>query len=986
MLISQILMLLDDPGELDRDLVRDVAAEYAEAVVAVNERLGQIGALLNRGLRGEALQSAEREPRVLDLVAELDFPGLDRWTEILRELGLQAPPRLRMSIAQDVDRAFDEQAGLEGLLRKHRLLALGRAPLSQRMDVLRAIRQQDPLNPVWNEDLEAWERARLTQIAGEVKGLQRAGNRAGLIALQRELAKPWLLASARSLRTQVQQATQSVEGIWATNELQQVSVRLHNALVALDVEAGSAARAEWQQLLPLARLAGDHPLHQSAAEALHWLAEEDHRVRADQAFSGALDKLEKVLDRRGPLTDLDRVWYEVQKFEREIPALLQDRATRLKQDLENAGQRRSRTIVALVSLGLVAVAVLAGITLQRRSARSAVTDGLASLTAARDSGSFETARRIHEGFPDSVRNDPAVVALWTELEGRARQEENRVREFAAALQRAEEPGLDNPRFDLIEEAKRLAVTDAEQERAIGLERQAQRRQTDLLAERSNRFRTELDALTTRLAALERGGGSIPSAQMSEVREQLESLLNGHSGTFLRSYPKVNPVDLNRIPPLIQRIDSHFAGLAALEQQRKSLAQLASGIGNPDAFFAGLQQARDSTQDPAVRADLESSLEESGDWRGFLAWQALAARPDWESLALTSRETAESLLAELAETEQQHPGFVFSSLAQPAAGYLALKAALEPEEAVRERLTEWLSSQELGQLYVVVVEDGGSQRRYYSKLPPEQDERALKFKYFDNLQLLDETPRTQLLNLGGVKYHGLAPHVRIVRRLREKLEQESTRLPELSLELVRIIMNDQPGEGEIAADPVVRVILLEKVLEECKLTDLSLERVTTLVRKEASQTMASRADWVEPDNENAEVRRQGCSVFLERHRSLGETLATAIADEHQKVTRLGAWIRQTGYHWAGYVAPVETGGIGVHWRHPPRGNMQLFAVMRDGDPEGKIQMKPIGRVVDSRWEPGPASLLRTGRPVFCRVEDVDQFQPESGDPAAAGSSK
>ena len=73
------------------------AAAYAQACAEVNERLVRCQRLLQQGLRSEAIQLAEIEPRLLDSVAVLDFPERPAWDElagcIRAARGGQAPRR-----------------------------------------------------------------------------------------------------------------------------------------------------------------------------------------------------------------------------------------------------------------------------------------------------------------------------------------------------------------------------------------------------------------------------------------------------------------------------------------------------------------------------------------------------------------------------------------------------------------------------------------------------------------------------------------------------------------------------------------------------------------------------------------------------------------------------------------------------------------------------------------------------------------------------
>ena len=134
----------------------------------MNQRLRQVGQLLKRGLRGEALQLTEEEPNLLDFVGMLDFPELPAWRELLKRWGMAPPPALLIDLAADINQAYADQQPLESLLKQHRLLALARAPLAARTRILRQIRQADAANMAWEEDLKILETARIRQLDQEI--------------------------------------------------------------------------------------------------------------------------------------------------------------------------------------------------------------------------------------------------------------------------------------------------------------------------------------------------------------------------------------------------------------------------------------------------------------------------------------------------------------------------------------------------------------------------------------------------------------------------------------------------------------------------------------------------------------------------------------------------------------------------------------------------------------------------------------------------
>ena len=182
------------------DFLRSAAADYSVACDDVNERLRRCGALLRQGLRSEAIQLADIEPNLLDLVATLDFPERRQWEEVAQFYGIVPSAPLLFDVAADLNEAYAIEQPMADLLRQHRLLALARGPLKQRIGTLRSLIQADENNPVWRDDLQTFETERLKELQHEVADALEAGDLATIATLDDELrADGWSSSPPASL-------------------------------------------------------------------------------------------------------------------------------------------------------------------------------------------------------------------------------------------------------------------------------------------------------------------------------------------------------------------------------------------------------------------------------------------------------------------------------------------------------------------------------------------------------------------------------------------------------------------------------------------------------------------------------------------------------------------------------------------------------------------------------------------------------------------
>lgn len=125
-LIDQIRLALQSGDHGRNGRLAGLASAYATACHDATQRLGRCHRLLQQGLRSEAIQLAESEPKLLDAIAALDFPERPEWDDLVQMHDLPMAPRLPIEPARLLNEAYAEENPLQDLLRRHRRLALQR--------------------------------------------------------------------------------------------------------------------------------------------------------------------------------------------------------------------------------------------------------------------------------------------------------------------------------------------------------------------------------------------------------------------------------------------------------------------------------------------------------------------------------------------------------------------------------------------------------------------------------------------------------------------------------------------------------------------------------------------------------------------------------------------------------------------------------------------------------------------------------------------
>ncbi|MES2594572.1 MAG: hypothetical protein V4662_04515 [Verrucomicrobiota bacterium] len=124
--------------------VETAATTYARLCTEASARLERIAAMLEKGSDYQAIQAAEEEPPLLDLIAVLSFGGEKAWLDFCQAHQLPIAPKLDAKTVQALDRLY-----AQGVTANHPLYKDFRAAVLSREDdrALRIIRTILKLNP-----------------------------------------------------------------------------------------------------------------------------------------------------------------------------------------------------------------------------------------------------------------------------------------------------------------------------------------------------------------------------------------------------------------------------------------------------------------------------------------------------------------------------------------------------------------------------------------------------------------------------------------------------------------------------------------------------------------------------------------------------------------------------------------------------------------------------------------------------------------------
>ena len=496
-IVDQIRGLVQATDLTRSERLETLASAYAEACSEVNQRLGRCQRLLQQGLRSEAIQLAETEPKLLDAVASLDFRERAEWDELVSMYGMASAPKLQVEAAGFLNEAYAQEEPLQELLRSHRRLATQRSALRSRIAVMRKLAAQDPNNVVWTDDLRGFEKARFRQIQVEAAEAVRLHDDTHMNRLLSEIqGQTWVESPPRVLVQALTKADAQLRGQQTRSALADLETRLTDAFTARDPIRGRIVRQEWLAQVASSPLGPGDPIRERVAPALQWLEDEDGRVAAEHAYEDAVAALVGALDDPGfiPAAELERLIHAVLQFGHGLPEALQRRcASRLK-TAEATQTRRFRLITAASAAGVILASSLVFYLVWSHIRGGQAAQAAIALTDLLELGELDQAGSFLKKLE---ARDPALLAYPGMLEARQRLESVQAKEteralfFDKALREAEQSPLAATEPKSLGTARSLARRETEKQSLALL---IQRRETALRAEQDKQERSSALAL------------------------------------------------------------------------------------------------------------------------------------------------------------------------------------------------------------------------------------------------------------------------------------------------------------------------------------------------------------------------------------------------------------------------------------------------------------------------------------------------------------
>lgn len=340
--VTEVRGVLRSGNQTLTDQLRELSGQFAQVCASAANRLQRCEEYVFQGRRSEAVQLAEAQPVLMDVLAAINFPERPQWDELTAMYSLPAAPAVDAGRAAAVNKAFAELQPLQTHLREHRRLALQQAPVLERLGILRRLFGSDPNNPVWPQQIKAFEAIRIRELQPEFDDAVRRNDVEETVGIWRELTQiPWvdppvdLIESARGVIGQFLRQK-------ARSNLRALSVELQNAMKARDVVAARALHDRWDQECLQADLGPGDKLAKDANRPLAWLKDME-------------SLLSKLRDRNLDDEDIHYQYWVMDRWQKYLPNDLENAYQERVKQMAQSSVMRERLIVVGAIIGCLVV-------------------------------------------------------------------------------------------------------------------------------------------------------------------------------------------------------------------------------------------------------------------------------------------------------------------------------------------------------------------------------------------------------------------------------------------------------------------------------------------------------------------------------------------------------------------------------------------------------------------------------------------------------
>lgn len=963
-LVKRIQQTLVLPTEPDEDELIELSGQHEDYVETVTDRLEQIASYLDRGLLSEAIDLAEIEPNVSETVAVLDFPECDDWNILLNRHRVQGVPSLPLDVIELLNDAYTRSASAEKLVQRFRTLSLARAPIGDRIEVLKRLAKRDPENDLWAENVAVYEDHRLKGLQDELDKLTQDKDLAGLAKLNSVLHEEWTVPVPASLKEEVTAAYRELQAVESRLRLAPIADKLSAAFSEFDLEEAKRLLPQYRELEESARLPANHDITIVANPAIQWIENELAKEQQQEQRDSAIQDLERELNNPNSSHDrLQAIYTRATSTGEAVPPELEARlADRIKADAAAAGRKRTASIVGLIAfVALAAVGI--GYAIYHMNFNSEVrthAERLGGLMKTAEqvgdlTGPNDYLSQLQEKSP-AVLTTPEFVDLKSQLAALGNSEANRVARIEELIESAKPAAsgaswaLFEPAYDNLDAAMRLVKNNNEKARVEAEDIRIRAAEANLQKTADGEFTVALTEVTNELET-----AADDLSKLTPAIEKLRGLTNqGHVSNALRQ----------KALTLLDQSDERRSVMLTNIEIANDLEKITASVGDEAKFAETLRLF--CTSHPKAARSSDFRIVESAErklWTAVSEFNALLDQfRDIKVTDITSG-VARSLVNRYEDYVAEYGEYPAPTLLEERLAALKAIAAREPEddEAISRTLENIFESPLMRDCYFLARTDG---KTFYCKEAPDVRASSIRLEFFEDTVGKRQSGDSVRLDLAVKPYVQLSAQSKAIPAIERAIENLEVDFETSMTTIVESIL-DPPN-----IDPVLQLLLVEALLQIGSKGSLFIQQECAEgIEAMAAVDISRASNWVVPTDELDRERKLARREMAKINTVIRNGLSQA------KIARDQAFKKDVAprMKWVGWLHKdmTQKWTVALPEEHKLASESPLYCFHLDqnGDPQRTQVGSVAGGLILFKTDTLSGSTTREGRPVY--IESSEQ---------------
>ena len=915
--------------------LQGLAQGYASICHDINERAYMCQEFLGSGQRKKAVELAQKAPDLRATAKAVDFRERGLWLDICEEYELPFPDIIDTDIVTVViDEAYGQKRTIQSLLMLHRRMALGRAPLADRVRVLRKLCLADASNEIWKEDLGVLEGARMEELIKTAERANKDGDLPLLETVQRELAgDEWLNPPNRALLAGVADMIKPHRGNLAIERYRKLVTDIRGAHGSMDEERCRLLLGQWYGVEQTTGFAPDAKLAEDVAPVEEWLEELSQAQTEEDAYDTACVALEQAIDEDHSRDDMEKLAANILRCDRGMPDLLAARFNSKMEELARVAKRKfalrlTGVIVALVMLG-------AGITLGilRYNKSKELARWRDQIAAAVDKGDMNAAAKLFTSLNSKApefAHDPDIESLRAKRDKIVKEEKDRKDEFEQCMARVAQAGEENPDEESLKRAETLARDFREKSLVQEWREKIQTYRDTTTAQRRAAIKTQMDRLDVLYTAVMASSSLDAAAVEAKVKECVDL------ADEIEKLPGVGSATRARLASirthsgqLAKTVRNKANRLNAIEQR---LPGIIRSYHTPSQLAATLERFAKDYPDHQWAADFTKAAGMSAQWTAVQQWRTIVAKWNGEVRITTAKQAAERK-TQVDDYLKNHGSGPCAGIAAKCSGYFetAILALGDDGPKNLSGISRVFAGTVMSDLGMIKTKDG---LRYYyqlSKRPSEaKANNELRGYWVEYIYDLDLATKKVLINVGKVDGRpGPAPQVLLAATVQKLITNfKGSGWETFYVELADYVL------AEKSVDPILKAQLLKMLLSQAMQCDPFTTGEIGKMHAILEGLYIDDLGWINPLDTEANGKRKTVQTFLDRMKQ--KPLRNIVRGIDSKLKDLGAG--PAAYEPAGVImgkAGKVRLGVSVD-------NGGMYVVRSDS--KQNVVLRPIGVVV------------------------------------------